>query len=468
MPARTEFWSSTEAPAASAPAAPAPIATLPRAVPQPAVRRQWRHWHGQSLTVVAAIVAVALLLGAYRYTLTSLLRGVMAEPTLAWLVVVLPLSGLLAAFHARPGSQEPPIHDRQLDYLVGVPLLVAALAVVVLLPRQLSTLFWVYRIDVLALPLHASGLVALLFGTRALWRMRWAIGLLAVVWPVPWLRLTERFAERAPASETLLVQGPMPVGALVVPFVGVTALLLLAAMPVFRLRFGAPTGTGREPSTSNHAPAVRSLVVPLVIVMLASVTAAYADGRLERYAGVAGALGEPLTSAFVTEAPVLPGWAVVPDEGVSGPPQRERSTYRYELVGPSPFPSPAGAAPVLGVVVISAIAPLSGRAERPVDPSVDILPGGRTVELGEGVMADVVSSLDRETGIVTFTASWSLPVRDARGPRFERVAVTGEAPDGRHTRTAPIQDFVERVAREILRTQVAGAGTRRSSVGATT
>ena len=515
-PTRTRLAVMTPAPA-RAPTAPRPApAPAPAPVPAPAARRRRARRRGRRLEVMAAaLVAVAYLVGAYRYTLTLLLRGVATEPTLAWLVVVLPLAALLAAYHARPGSQEPAIHDRQLDYLVGVPLLVAALAVVVLLPRQLSTLFWTYRIDVLALPLHAAGLVALLFGTRALWRLRSVIGLLAVAWPAPWLLLTDAWAERAPSSGALtvatalcfpvvagvlltlsagrrrgkaawliagtavaigaatfgggafLAERPVAVETLVLPVVAVTAVLMLLALPVFRLRLSAPSLTAGAPAVAGGSPAVRSLALPLIIVTLASVTVAQADWRLGRYASVAGPLGEPLTTAFVTEPPVLPGWAAVPDEGASGPPEQERSTFRYEPTAqpPAGLTPPAGAAPLLRVVVISATTQPSGRAERPVDPSISILSGGRTVELGHGVMADVVSYLDRDTGAVAFTATWSLPVRDTRGSRFERIALSGEAPDGRHAHTAPIQDFVERAAREILRAQVARAGTGPTSPG---
>src|SRR3981081_4523845 len=85
-----------------------------------------------------------------------------------------------------PGPRsEPDIHDRQLDYIVGIPLVVGAVAIAYALPARLSTMFWVWRIDLLSLPLFAAGTVALVFGVRALWRMRAAIALLLLGWPLP-------------------------------------------------------------------------------------------------------------------------------------------------------------------------------------------------------------------------------------------------------------------------------------------
>src|SRR5260370_22089441 len=76
----------------------------------------------------------------------------------------------LAAVLARPNPAEPPIHDRQLDYIIGIPLLVASLAVNIILPVRLSSMFWIWRVDLLALPLFVAGTIALLFGVRTLWR----------------------------------------------------------------------------------------------------------------------------------------------------------------------------------------------------------------------------------------------------------------------------------------------------------
>src|SRR5207302_2201934 len=61
------------------------------------------------------------------------------------------------------------------------------------LPARLSTVFCVWRIDLLSLPLFAAGTVALVFGVRALWRMRAAIAFLLLAWPLPYTTVLDRW-----------------------------------------------------------------------------------------------------------------------------------------------------------------------------------------------------------------------------------------------------------------------------------
>src|SRR6202035_1561837 len=89
----------------------------------------------------------------------------------------------LAAVHRQPARPEPEIHDRQTDYIVGIPLMGAALAVNYLLPAKLSAMFWVWRIDLLTLPCFVAGAVALIFGLRVLWRQKLAVGFTCSAWP---------------------------------------------------------------------------------------------------------------------------------------------------------------------------------------------------------------------------------------------------------------------------------------------
>ena len=56
---------------------------------------------------------------------------------------------------------EPPIYDRHVDYTIGIPLIVAAVAMNELLPAQMSAMFWVYRIDLLTFPIFVAGAVAI-------------------------------------------------------------------------------------------------------------------------------------------------------------------------------------------------------------------------------------------------------------------------------------------------------------------
>lgn len=157
------------------------------------IRSWWDRRSPRSTTVLRLIILLAATAAAYHYSLLSLLQSLSLETPLAYVGLVPVMALLLAALRARPDKAEPVIHDRQLDYIVGVPLLAGALAINTLLPRRLSTMFWVWRIDLFTLPFFVAGAVALLFGVRVLWRQRLAISFLLLAWPLPYSVLLLRF-----------------------------------------------------------------------------------------------------------------------------------------------------------------------------------------------------------------------------------------------------------------------------------
>ena len=63
------------------------------------------------------------------------------------------------------------------------------MAVNELLPAKMSAMFWVYRVDLLTLPVFVAGAVAIIFGTRVLWRQRLAILFLFLAWPYPYQKI---------------------------------------------------------------------------------------------------------------------------------------------------------------------------------------------------------------------------------------------------------------------------------------
>src|ERR1700722_16855773 len=146
-------------------------------------------------------VQMASLLGiiviAYNYSLTTLLQLADLNTPLAYVSLVPLISLMLAFMQSQPRRPEPEIHDRQTDYIVGIPLMGAALAVNYLLPAKLSAMFWVWRIDLLTLPFFVAGAVAVIFGLRVLWRQKLAVGFLFLAWPYPYtsvlLRLLNAF-----------------------------------------------------------------------------------------------------------------------------------------------------------------------------------------------------------------------------------------------------------------------------------
>jgi exosortase/archaeosortase family protein len=148
-----------------------------------------RRWTEASQTtrtrVQVGVLLVAVVL-AYSYSLSTLLQSANQQTPLAYVSLVPAIALALAVIRARPLKPEPPIYDRHVDYTIGLPLIAAAIAANELLPSRLSTMFWVYRIDLLTLPFFVAGAVAIIFGSRVLWRQRLAIAFLFLAWPYPY------------------------------------------------------------------------------------------------------------------------------------------------------------------------------------------------------------------------------------------------------------------------------------------
>jgi exosortase/archaeosortase family protein len=137
-----------------------------------------------------AFVLGSVLL-AYHYSLQTLLSTLTLDSPLAYLGLVPFMALGLALLRGAPAPDEPDIHDRQVDIIIGVPLMLGALAVMTLLPGRMSTIFWYERIDLLSLPLFVAGAIALAFGTRTLGRLRVAVAFLLLAWPVPYTFLLD-------------------------------------------------------------------------------------------------------------------------------------------------------------------------------------------------------------------------------------------------------------------------------------
>jgi len=121
-------------------------------------------------------VQLSLVLGgtviAYHYSLLTLFEQLDVQSPLAYVGLVPFFALAMAAAYMTPKPNEPDIHDRQLDYIIGLPLLLGAAAITMFLPRDMSTTFWQFRVDLFAVPLFVAGLLAIVFGVRVLWRQR--------------------------------------------------------------------------------------------------------------------------------------------------------------------------------------------------------------------------------------------------------------------------------------------------------
>ena len=166
----------------------------------PTGRPDFRVAPSRGAIVMRAGVALVLITVAYHHSLSALLVSLSSDTPLAYVGFVPVLALVLAAIKARPGAGEARLPDRQFDWIIGIPLVGLALGFAVLLPERLSYSFWTNRIDLLGLPLFVAGLVALLFGSRVLYRIRLPIVFLLLAWPFPY----EHFLNRVLSLSTSL------------------------------------------------------------------------------------------------------------------------------------------------------------------------------------------------------------------------------------------------------------------------
>jgi exosortase/archaeosortase family protein len=150
-------------------------------------RQQLRTWWTSLDATTRTVVQLSLVLGgtvvAYHYSLETLFQQLDVQSPLAYVGLVPVLAVALATAYVKPKPGEPDIYDRQLDYIVGLPLLMTAAAITILLPRHMSAIFWEWRVDLLAVPLFVAGLLAIVFGARVLWRQRLAVLYLLLALP---------------------------------------------------------------------------------------------------------------------------------------------------------------------------------------------------------------------------------------------------------------------------------------------
>ena len=164
--------------------------------------------------------ALAAIVACYHTSLWTLLRGVTVDTPLAYLGLVPLIAAALGWFLARPRSGELDIHDRHLDLIVGVPLVVVALVCLVVLPSRMSAMYWLWRVDLLTMPLFVAGVVALLFGMRMLWRTKAAVLFLLLAWPIPFRGMVARLLDPLSAFTTTAVGLSMRLLPLATPAAG--------------------------------------------------------------------------------------------------------------------------------------------------------------------------------------------------------------------------------------------------------
>jgi exosortase/archaeosortase family protein len=171
-----------------------------------------------SLGARLAALGVSVVL-AYHYSLLTLGRDLGLDTPLAYLGLV-PFMAVGIALLAPRRPAGPDIHDRQVDLIVGLPLVAAALFAQAALPGRLGSNFWLYRVDLLTLPVFVAGCVALLFGVRALARFWVPVAFLVLAWPVPYAWLIEHVLGATTTTTLAGIRRALHVVHVAVPTVG--------------------------------------------------------------------------------------------------------------------------------------------------------------------------------------------------------------------------------------------------------
>jgi exosortase/archaeosortase family protein len=140
-------------------------------------------------TRIKVLSLVGMVVVAFHYSLSSLLQTLNYDTPLAYVGLVPIIALGLAWIHRVPRVVEPPIHDRQLDYILGLPLVAGSVIAAFVLPSRMGVMFWFNRVDLLLLPAFVAGATILIFGTRVAWRQKLAILYLFLAWPWPYTHI---------------------------------------------------------------------------------------------------------------------------------------------------------------------------------------------------------------------------------------------------------------------------------------
>src|SRR6202012_1332098 len=114
-------------------------------------RQVWRlRWSQASpaarTRIQVAVFAVAVVV-AFHYSLLTLVQNLNIDTPLAYIGLVPAIALALAALQRHPVRREPSISGRQLDYILGLPLIAGAIALEYILRDHLGTMFWLWRVD---------------------------------------------------------------------------------------------------------------------------------------------------------------------------------------------------------------------------------------------------------------------------------------------------------------------------------
>jgi exosortase/archaeosortase family protein len=164
----------------------------------------------RSRPALPGLIVVLAALAGYHYTLSSMADYLRLETPLAYLPLLPLFAGALAISTWRRHREAPvPARDLMIDLLVGIPLLLVALALITLLPAAASTYYWTDRADVLSFACFIAGGVIVGYGLGWFWRLRTAMLFLVLMWPALYLHvmsgLMQSFSDATNAALAVIV-----------------------------------------------------------------------------------------------------------------------------------------------------------------------------------------------------------------------------------------------------------------------
>ena len=174
---------------------------------------QFAQRHREAWPAVAIVVATV---AAYHFTLSSMFDFLRLDTPLAYLPL-LPLFcvGIAVVTAKRYSNAKRPIQDRQIDFLVGIPMVLVALLLITLAPVIASAYYWTDRADVLSLALFAAGATIIGYGITWFWRLKASFIFLVLMWPALYLHLMagvmQQFADWTNAALAQIVH-ILPIG----------------------------------------------------------------------------------------------------------------------------------------------------------------------------------------------------------------------------------------------------------------
>ncbi len=147
--------------------------------PLMAARLNWR---------LVAFLAVGFL--PFVPSILAMESFLLADNALGFVPFVLPLSGWLFWRYAHQ-REEPKKRDVIVDVFFAAPFAAGAVFVLLIMPARLSWYFWLYRVDLLALPLFVLAAGFVFFGYLQVLRMWPAFGMLFLAWPYGIVRVQQ-------------------------------------------------------------------------------------------------------------------------------------------------------------------------------------------------------------------------------------------------------------------------------------